>query len=260
MSEKKRLAIVVPAYNEEKYLSLTLESLHDQRVREGVIVLVVNNGSTDGTRKLVQNFKRRHPDFVLEIIDEPQKGTGRAADTGFREAIARGYPIIARTDADTILHTSWTTIITNEFDHQPALQLLGGWTLPHHDDRWYRRRDALLFPLGLLMARLTFAVVWRSWAGLKSTPGHNMATRAEAYLATGGFPRSHIDEVDEDIVYCRRVYEQYGWKSLSVKSALRVRTSMRRVRSVHYPSLLIYYTLRRRGYRHRKLHGKIDIR
>jgi glycosyltransferase involved in cell wall biosynthesis len=124
------LAVVVPAYNEEASLEGTLDALYRQNFKGDATHIVVNNASTDNTRGVAESFARLHDDFPLVVIDEPEKGTGSAADTGFRAAIGIGYPIIACTDADTLPDSNWSQIIHDNFTVQPALRLLGGQTRP----------------------------------------------------------------------------------------------------------------------------------
>ena len=55
-----RIAVGVPVYNGERYLALTLDSLLNQTVRD-FVVLVGDNGSTDGTAAIVQAYAARDP-------------------------------------------------------------------------------------------------------------------------------------------------------------------------------------------------------
>src|SRR5690349_20329587 len=93
------LYVVVPCFNEEKAIAATLESFTRQTDPAFRLVLVDNN-STDRTLEIIEEFKSGHPALKIDCVFEPQKGTGAAADTGFRYAIARNARFIARTDAD----------------------------------------------------------------------------------------------------------------------------------------------------------------
>ena len=48
---EKVLTVVIPSFNVEKYLRQTLESLRNEEILEDVEVLIVDDGSTDGTAK-----------------------------------------------------------------------------------------------------------------------------------------------------------------------------------------------------------------
>ncbi|MDM8084487.1 glycosyltransferase family 2 protein [Cellulomonas cellasea] len=80
------LTVVVPAYNAEAYLRRSLDSI----VGAGplVEVLVVDDGSTDGTAALAQEYVDAHPDAV-RLLRKPNGGHGSAINTGL--AHARGH-------------------------------------------------------------------------------------------------------------------------------------------------------------------------
>jgi len=99
------ISVVIPAYNEEKYIRNCLESIMKQTVQPFEII-VVDNNSTDNTVKLAQSFKK------VRVLHEPKQGIIPTRNTGFNAA--KG-DIIARTDADTIVPKNWIEHIQNLF-------------------------------------------------------------------------------------------------------------------------------------------------
>ena len=85
--DKLELSVVIPAYNEEKRLPSTLESVHGYLTETGrrFEIIVVNDGSSDGTRALVEEFGT-HFDHVRLITYEQNKGKGHAVRVGMRAA------------------------------------------------------------------------------------------------------------------------------------------------------------------------------
>src|SRR4051794_21463472 len=95
------LWVVVPCYNEEKRVADTLRALATQ-TDDDFTLLIVDNGSTDRTCVVVHTFFGEYAPSadlshsvergtaVYRIITEAEEGTGAAADTGFRYAIAHG--------------------------------------------------------------------------------------------------------------------------------------------------------------------------
>lgn len=81
------LSVVVPAYNEEERLPRTLSRLHEYYESQAYPydVIIVNDGSKDGTAKLVQEFVVGHPKFQL-IDYSPNHGKGYAVRTGILAA------------------------------------------------------------------------------------------------------------------------------------------------------------------------------
>src|SRR3981189_448062 len=84
--EPMDLWVVVPAYNEERSIGATLRRLTEQ-TDLGFTLGVVDNVCTDGTAEVVRGYEAK---LNLHLIEEPEKGTGAAADTGIRFAIAQG--------------------------------------------------------------------------------------------------------------------------------------------------------------------------
>ncbi|HXR45731.1 MAG TPA: glycosyltransferase family A protein, partial [Pseudolysinimonas sp.] len=101
-----RLAVVIPVFNEAAGIGPTLRALAAQE-DDDFDAVFVDNGSTDGSAEVIRGFG--HPRW--RVIDEPQKGTGAAADTGMRAAIAAGAELLARTDADCLPRADWTAAI-----------------------------------------------------------------------------------------------------------------------------------------------------
>jgi glycosyltransferase involved in cell wall biosynthesis len=223
-----RLAVVVPVFNEPD-IARTLEALRRQSDRAGLHIYVVDNGSTDDTVLRVGRFAAGHPALDITVLDEQQKGTGAACDTGFRAAIAEGCTIVARTDGDSEPAPDWTARIRRTFADHPEVHLVGGTSIALRD-RFYRWGDDALMPAALRLLRIMMATKHLDAAFLRFVAGHNMAVRASAYLVTGGFARTAIDERDEDIDFSARVARQLGYRAVRIDPQLRVATSMRRVR------------------------------
>jgi len=87
-----KLSIVVPIYNEEKTLREILKKILDQPLEKEVIL--VDDGSTDGTRKILESLD--HPE-VRVILQPENRGKGAALRTGF--AAAEGDIVLVQ-DAD----------------------------------------------------------------------------------------------------------------------------------------------------------------
>lgn len=259
MTTHRELAIVIPFYNEEAVLRGTLDSLYDQQDHNSKVILV-DNASTDSSREVIDTFSQEHPDFPLSVVEESQKGTGAAADTGFKEAIERGHALIARTDADTHPRSDWSLNIQARMHNEPGIQLLGGVSKALRDEH-YQRRDDLIAPALLKMGRVALSIKMGSRLPLKMVVGHNMATRAEAYQETGGFPRTSIVEADEDKVYSEAVFDLYGYRALDIDPNIVVHTSARRLRKIGgYTSAFAYYFNNDAAYRLEKTDGNIDVR
>lgn len=100
-----KVSVVIPAYNEERYIKKCLESLVAQETEFEYEVVVVDNSSTDKTTKIVSQFRDK---LDLKIVKEKRQGRGTARAKGFDEA--KG-DIILSTDADTIVYEDWISTL-----------------------------------------------------------------------------------------------------------------------------------------------------
>jgi glycosyltransferase involved in cell wall biosynthesis len=87
-----RILVVVPAHNEVESLPATLAELRERAT--GVDVLVVDDGSLDGTARVAR-------EAGVSVVRHPVNlGVGAALQTGFQWAYARGYDVVVQLDAD----------------------------------------------------------------------------------------------------------------------------------------------------------------
>jgi dolichol-phosphate mannosyltransferase len=92
-----RVVVVMPTYNESQSLVPLLERL--RRAQPDVDVLVVDDGSPDGTGELADAFAERDPQ-VQVLHRTAKEGLGAAYRHGFQVALDRGYDVIGEMDAD----------------------------------------------------------------------------------------------------------------------------------------------------------------
>lgn len=234
------LWVVMPAYNEQDGIAKSLAALVAQEDSDFRLV-VVDNNSSDATWSVVRTFAEAHPELHVDIITEEQKGTGAAADTGMRYAIAAGAVRLARTDADCLPAPDWTARIRCAFDS--GLRLISGRLIPRTDE------EVSFVDRMIIRGALELA----SWFGkVRSgnqderylgpyvmTPGCNMAITAELYEAAGGFPRTKIEDVHEDralVNAVRMLTTDYG-----LRRDVRVYGSCRRVAAWGIRRTLAWY-------------------
>ena len=80
-----KVSVIVPAYNTKRYLSDCLDSLLAQTLPpEDLEILVVDDGSTDGTGELADRYAAEHRN--LRVIHQPNAGSSAARNTGINEA------------------------------------------------------------------------------------------------------------------------------------------------------------------------------
>lgn len=101
-----KVSVVIPVYNEGKYIKNCLDSLMKQEEKPDEIIIVDNN-SMDNTVSIVKKYKE------IKIIQEKKQGITPTRNKGFNCA---KYEIIARCDADAILPSDWIKKIKHDFN------------------------------------------------------------------------------------------------------------------------------------------------
>lgn len=79
------ISFIIPAYNAEPYLRACLDSVYAFDMQEyGKEVIVINDGSTDGTAAFLQTYQREHPN--LKVITQANAGLSCARNAGMDAA------------------------------------------------------------------------------------------------------------------------------------------------------------------------------
>ena len=183
------ISLIIPAYNEEKYITTCLRSIaeHGQGFFE---VIVVNNASTDNTGSIVQSFISQIP--ALHPVYEPHKGLPYARICGLNKATGE---IVVFIDADCKIVSGWYDRIFTEFQNKKDLMSLSG---P------YRYYD--LAPVSNILAQVGW---WLSAPLAHAVVGYtillgNVAIRKQALDSIGGF-NTEIPFYGDDTDLARRL-------------------------------------------------------
>lgn len=93
-----RTIVVIPTYNEAENIPLVLEQV--LALPELFSIVVVDDGSPDGTADRVRETQKRFPDRLFLIERPGKQGLGTAYIQGFRFALEKGFDLICEMDAD----------------------------------------------------------------------------------------------------------------------------------------------------------------
>jgi glycosyltransferase involved in cell wall biosynthesis len=131
--------IVIPSYNEEALIPLTLQSLISQTVLPSKIV-VVNDNSTDKTAEVVLEFAKENPFITLvnktsEAIHLPGSKVIQAFQKGF-ETLDENYDIIVKIDADLIFPTNYFETVIKHFQSDSKIGMAGGFCYIEKNGDW----------------------------------------------------------------------------------------------------------------------------
>lgn len=131
--------IIIPTFNEEKFISPTLQSIVEQTVLPSKVV-VVNDGSTDKTEEIIQSFVEKHSFITLvnktsEAIHLPGSKVIQAFNKGL-ETIDDNYDFIVKADADLIFPSNYFETISNHFQSDSNIGMVGGFAYIEKNGEW----------------------------------------------------------------------------------------------------------------------------
>ena len=84
---EKLISYILPAYNVEKFITECMKSLIQQNLStKEYEIIVVNDGSTDGTEKQIKAFINTHPESDITLISKQNAGVSAARNEGLTRA------------------------------------------------------------------------------------------------------------------------------------------------------------------------------
>jgi len=177
------ISIVIPAYNEEKYIGPCLQSLVWQNTKRPFEVILVDNNSTDNTKKVALSFKDR---LNIRVITEKQQGRGVARWRGFEEAKGE---FLFSSDADTIFPPEWIEGFMKYFKNKKIVAVT---SLCDIDDP--SRRNKALFKFVHLVTNEGYRIA----LGHYCLYGFSYAIRRDIYIKAGKIDKNlnALDDVD----------------------------------------------------------------
>lgn len=169
MYSKPVISVIIPAYNEEKYIADCLRSIVSQRSSVGFEVIVVDNNSTDNTEKIARQF-------AVRVVRQLRQGRAFARQAGV--SAAKGV-LLVFTEADCQAPVDWVERIYQYAKHHSEIVgITGSYTM---DDGALPYR--YLTPI---VIRLT-SMLYRLFAGNHTFRGTNFMVRKDVFIKAGGF-------------------------------------------------------------------------
>lgn len=176
---KPLISIVIPAFNEENYLSGCLDSLQKQKTKISYEVIVVDNASTDETSKIARSYK-------VNVVYESRIGRSYARQAGFEQAQGK---YVLGTEADCIVPPEWMERLYRVLDQGKYLGVTGPGKI---NELSLIKQWCLNFgqPLCCKIHNLLF--------GYYFFDGFNFGITKEAFQRVGGFNTSFttFDEIE----------------------------------------------------------------
>jgi len=105
----KKVSIIVPVYNVEKYIAKCLDSLVNQTLKD-IEVIIVNDGSPDNSQKIIDEYAKKYPDIIKSYIKE-NGGQGPARNFGLEKCSGK---YIGYVDSDDYVSLDMYEIMYNK--------------------------------------------------------------------------------------------------------------------------------------------------
>lgn len=215
------LSLVIPAYNEEKYIWSCLE--HALKHGAGYIteIIVIDNASTDATKSIAASYPS------VRVITEQKKGVSFARQRWYEESTG---DIIACVDADTRIPQDWAKKMVDIFAKDPKVGFVTGPYSYYDMPRWFQIWSWLYSRTLMYLSYLIVGYIWI---------GGNFGIRRSTLDKMQGFDTS-IAFYGDDTNAARRA-AQFG-KTL-YRIALEMPTSARRFAGQWLLHTMYIYTL-----------------
>ena len=193
MPAQPAISVVIPSRNRAGYLGAALERLAAQELDEPYEVIVVDDGSTDGTQELLAAAG------VLHARTDPPRGPNAARNRG---AAMAGAPLVVLIDDDVRPPPRWLAAYLDGAERHPEAEAFGGpiWArLDGPAPRGCGREPAPITTLDLGAHDAEAEFVWSA----------NMMVRRSALERIGGFDESIVGGGEEED-WLRRLHAAGG--------------------------------------------------
>jgi glycosyltransferase involved in cell wall biosynthesis len=102
------ISIIIPIYNVEDYLERCLDSILNQNISDDIELICINDGSTDNSLSILENYKRDYP--FITLINQTNIGLGATRNKGMKMATGK-YLMFVDSD-DWLEQGCFSTLIT----------------------------------------------------------------------------------------------------------------------------------------------------
>ncbi|WP_417430614.1 glycosyltransferase family 2 protein [Halpernia sp.] len=134
-----KFLIIIPAHNEEEFIFSCLESLQKQSFQDFKCV-IVNDGSTDKTQEIVENFISQNLKFKIQNLKlsshEPGAKVVQTFYKGLNEIGLKDFDVICKFDSDIIFPDNYLEKINKVYEQNPKAGMVSGLVYIEKNNDW----------------------------------------------------------------------------------------------------------------------------
>lgn len=226
------ISVIIPTRNRCSTLANALHSLANQTIDRGAWeIVVVDNGSTDGSRATIKQFEDSIGNLRYLYVDTP--GLHICRHVGFRESVA---DLLIYIDDDVEVSSNWLESIRNAF-RDPKVALVGGKCLPKFESEPPDWLTAMWRPNTAGERVLGYLSLIDLGDEIKPVNpfyvfGCNFAIRRSVLGEAGGF---HPDGMPQELIHFRGDGESYVSGFIQAKG----------YRALYHPGASVYHAVPR---------------
>lgn len=205
VTKPQKLSIVVPSYNQARYIDETLASLVNQRNidPEQLEIIVIDGGSNDGTLAVIEGYADR----LAYMVSEPDRGQTHALIKGFAQATG---DVLGWLCSDDLIEPTTVQEVLHYFGSHPNAQFIYG------DALWIDRNSKIL------RTKKEIGFSWFIWVyDHNYIPQPAAFWRRETYDQVGGLDEQFDLAMDADLwarfiqrtqpAHVRRTWARIRW-------------------------------------------------
>jgi len=221
-NSKYDVVVVIPFYNEEKYITATLKCLREQKLETNLswLVLFVDNNSTDKTQEIIRNYFDR-TNIPYKLIYEQKKGTVYSRTAGLNAALKFCKRLIVSTDADTTFADNFISSTVKDFTHAKSDVICGQQKTEPKISLWKRIVAKDIFNTNRKIWNLEYRLFGPYFFGSYFAISKDLYATIPLYE-----PEIHERYMGEDILLSRR---SYYVGATFIKSSVKVSPNPRKI-------------------------------
>lgn len=194
------VSILIPAYNEEKSIVETIESIANSDYPKGKMeIIVIDDGSKDKTYSLAKKYEGTFNGKTIRVLTKKNGGKGTALNLGISRA---KFEFIFSMDADTFVEPDSVKKMVRPFKDKDIMSVTSAMII-HKPKTILQKIQQVEYVFGLFL-RKAFASI----NSLYITPGAFSAYRKSFFEKYGGYAEN---DLTEDLEVAMRI-QYYGYK------------------------------------------------